>query len=168
MSDQIVCGDYASLHCDDEEDNDGYYIVQWTSEPYTEQEGKEELMCNAVYLEKEQQIKDCYYKTEQTVEVRLQHVLKTGIQLEQITDGKLLPRGVRKKNDIIKRGLYKVNSDDIEDIFQEIRCREALEHIEEEPSLIDDDETNSTVDDTDKDEDISDEGDDESNDDNVC
>ena len=78
LSDLIVCGDYASLHCDDEEDNDGYYIIQWTSEPYTEQEGKEELMCNAVYLEKEQQIKDCYYKTEQTVEVRLQHVLKTG------------------------------------------------------------------------------------------
>ena len=105
MLDQIVCGDYASLHCDDEEDKHGYYVVQWTSEPYTEQEGKEELMCNAVYLEKEQQIKDCYYKTEQTVEVRLQHVLKTGIELEQITDPKQVPKGVRKKR-LLSREVY--------------------------------------------------------------
>ena len=102
------------------------------------------------------------------IEVRLQYILKTDVDLDKVTDTKLLPRGVRRKSAIIKRGLYKVNSDDIEDIFQEIRCREALEHIEEEPSLIIDDETNSTVDDTDNDEDISDEGDDESDHNNVC
>ena len=98
-------GTHIICQIDDEEDNDGYYIVQWTSEPYTEQEGKEELMCNAVYLEKEQQIKDCYYKTEQTVEVRLQHVLKTGIELEQITDPKQVPKGVRKKR-LLSREVY--------------------------------------------------------------
>ena len=167
MSDQIICGDYASLHCDDEEDNDGYYIIQWTSEPYTEQEGKEELMCNAVYLEKEQQIKDCYYKTKQTVEVRLQHILKTGIELDKVTDPKLLPKWVRNKPAFIKRGLYKISSNDIEDNFQAIRCREELEHVEE-PNVFSDDETNSTTDDTDNDEDISDEHDDESNDNTVC
>ena len=59
-------------------------------------------MCNAVYLEKEQQIKDCYYKTEQTVEVRLQNVLKTGIELEQITDTKQ----VSKKNVLLSREVY--------------------------------------------------------------
>ena len=52
LSDQIVFGDYASLQCDDEEDNDGYYVVRWTSLPYTQQDGKEELMCSAVYLER--------------------------------------------------------------------------------------------------------------------
>ena len=90
------------------------------------------------------------------------------LSYKKVTDPKLLPKGVRNKRAFIKRGQYKISSDDIEDIFQEIRCREALEHIEEEPSMIIDDETNSTVDDTENDEDISDEGDDESNHDNVC
>ena len=62
-------------------------------------------MCNAVYLAKEQHIKDCYYKTEQTVEVRLQHVLKTGIELEQITDPKQVPKGVREKR-LLSREVY--------------------------------------------------------------
>ena len=91
VSDQIVSGDYTSLHCDDEEDNDGYCVFQWTFEPYTQQDGKEELMCSLVYLEREPQVKDGYYRTNETVKVRLQNVLKTGIKLDQVTDSKLLP-----------------------------------------------------------------------------
>ena len=97
-------------------------------------------------------MKDCYYKTKQTVEVRLQHVLKTGIELDKVIDQKLLPNGVRNKRTFIERGLYKISSNDIEDILQEIRCREALEHVEEEPNVISDYEKNSIVDDTDNDE----------------
>ena len=123
-------------------------------------------MCSAVYLDREPQVKDGYYKTNETVEVRLQHVLKTGIKLDKVTDSKLLPIGLRRNSDIIKNGLYKIRSDDIEDIFQEIRCREALEHIEEY-NVISDDEINSNVD-MDNNEEISDESDDGSNDDNVC
>ena len=114
-------------------------------------------MCSAVYLEREPQVKDGYYKTNETVEVRLQHVLKIGIKLYKVIDSKILPTGLRRKNDIIKNGLYKIRSDDIEDIFKEIRCREALEHIEEY-NVISDDEINSNFD-MDNDDDISDESD---------
>ena len=58
-------------------------------------------MCNAVYLDKKKQIKDCYYKTQQTVEVQHQHVLRTSIELEKITDPKQVRKGVRKKRNII-------------------------------------------------------------------
>ena len=61
LSDQTVFGDYASLQCEDEEDNVGYYVVQWTSLPYTPHDGKHELMCSAVYLDREPQVKDGYY-----------------------------------------------------------------------------------------------------------
>ena len=112
-------------------------------------------------------MKDCHYKTKQTVEVRQQHVLKTGIELDKVTDKKLLPKGVRNKCAFIERGLYKISSNGIEDIFQEIRCREGLEHVEEEPNVISDHETNSIVDDTDNDDDISDSHDNQSDDKNV-
>ena len=62
-------------------------------------------MCSAVYLEKEQQVKDCYYKTKPTIEVRLQHVLKTEIELDKVTDQKLLPKQVINKRAFIERGL---------------------------------------------------------------
>ena len=87
-------------------------------------------MCSAVYLDREPQVKDGYYKTNETVEVRLQHVLKTRIKLDKVTDSKLLPIGLRRNSDIIKNGLYNIGSCDIEDTFQEIRRREALEHVE--------------------------------------
>ena len=35
FSDQILPGDFALFQCDDEDNEDGYYLVQWTSEPYT-------------------------------------------------------------------------------------------------------------------------------------
>ena len=71
LLDQIVFGDYASLQCDDEEYNDGYYVVRWTSLPYTHHDGKEERMCSAVYLDREPQVKDGYCKPNETLEVRI-------------------------------------------------------------------------------------------------
>ena len=57
---------------------------------------------------------------------------------------------------------------EIEDMFQEIRCQEMLERVEEEPNVITEHETKCILDNRDNDEDISDEHDDEINDYNVC
>ena len=92
--------------------------------------------------------------------------MKTGIKLDQVTDSNLLPMGLKRKSDFIKNGIYKITSDDIEGIFQEIRCREALEHVEEY-NVTSDDEINSYVD-VENNEEISDESGDGNNDDNVC
>ena len=66
---------------------------------------------------------------------------------------------------MIDNGLYRIMSEDVEEIYQEIRCREVLDHVEEY-NVISDDEINSNVD-MYNDEDISDESDDGINDDNA-
>ena len=103
-------------------------------------------MYNAVYLDRVKGVKDCYIITTQTVEVRLQHVLSTGIKLDKATNSSGLPRGLKNKEDMIKNGLYRMRSQDVEDISQEIRCRESLDHIEERDMSSDDDGNSSTDD----------------------
>ena len=68
---------------------------------------------------------------DQTVKVRVQHVLATQIEMEKITDTKQFPRNTRNKKAYIDRGVFTISASDLEDIHNEIRCRDALDFIEE-------------------------------------
>ena len=148
MSSLIKIGDTAAYNVKDE-NADGFYIVKWDTEPYVDNEtGK--LVCDACFYNSPPSCPSFYYLMDQTVKVRVQHVLATQIAMEKITDTKQFPRNTRNKKAYIERGVFTISACDLEDIHNEIRRRDALDFLEEQ-------------DDKEYDEDSGDDSDDESN-----
>ena len=91
----IEIGDTAVFVFDDDKYG-GFYLVKWTSEPYIDHESKQ-LMADAVYYDKIPQCKYIYYVMETMVNVRVQYVLVTGIDMSKIKETKEFPNKVGKK-----------------------------------------------------------------------
>ena len=91
----IEIGETAAFAVDDDK-YDGFYLVKWTSEPYINHESKQ-LMADAVYYDKIPRCKYIYYVMESEVQVRVQYVLVTGIDMSKIKERKEFPNKVEKK-----------------------------------------------------------------------
>ena len=91
----IEIGDTAAFVVDDDK-YDGFYLVKRTSEPYIDHESKQ-LMADAVYYDKIPQYKSIYYVMETMVNVRVQYVLVTGIDMSKIKETKEFPNKAGKK-----------------------------------------------------------------------
>ena len=68
---------------------------------------------------------------DQIVKVRVQHVSAIQIKMEKITDPKQFPRNTRNKKVYIERGVFTISACNLEDIYNEIRRRDALDFLEE-------------------------------------
>lgn len=131
-----------------DEDADGYYVVKWSSAPYTLQADVEltmytpaikikagELVVDAEYYNKVEGARLWYTPTQgegRKTTVRVQQVLAANLTLEPISEKNKLPHGMSKKNkgDATKQGAQRVDPDDHEEILEEIDRRTNLEHEE--------------------------------------
>ena len=132
MSGLIKMGETAAYAVEDTNEN-GFYLVKWTSEPYADQETKQ-LMCKGLWYETFPKCTDIYYVMDREVAVRVQYVLATGILMPRVRDKKEFPRNAGKAKDkqgFIDRGAFKISASDLEDIHQEIRRRDTLDYVEE-------------------------------------
>jgi hypothetical protein len=173
MAERIKPDKYGAFSTTDE-DADGYYIVKWTSEPYTLQEDKllteytpamripaGTLVCDAEYYNKVPGASLWYTPTqgdERNTVVRVQQVVAADLTMMPISDSNKLPAGMSKKNkqEATKQNALRLESDEHDMVLDEIHRREVLEHDEDVES--DDDEEMS---DEDEDEDEAGEDDDE-------
>jgi hypothetical protein len=123
---------------------EGYYLVQWSSAPYTLQSdsfldkynpplllGQGELVCDAEYCNKVLHAKHWYTppQANSSTVVRLQQVKASEISLVGTTGARLPNTCDRKTAE--KMNAQKVSDEDQEAILEEIGMRERLDHDEE-------------------------------------
>ena len=118
MSSLIKIGDTAAYNVDDE-NADGFYIVQWDTEPYVD-DATGQLMCDAHFYDNPPRCQSVYCLVNLPVKVRVQHVMATNIVMEKITDTKQLPKNAQNKKQLISDGVFTISATDLEDIHNEI------------------------------------------------
>jgi hypothetical protein len=146
MAETVEVGGNGAFLADDDR-YDGYYIVRWTSSPYTLQEDllleefvppirieAGELVCDAVYWETLPRAKHWWYPKGETdtVTVRMQQVVASNLRLDEISTTNKLPNTCRKR-EATSVGARRISNHDHDEILDEIARRDALEYEEEEP-----------------------------------
>ena len=149
MAEKIEPGKYGAIATEGPE---GFYILKFTSAPYTQQEDAElteytpairvkagELLSTAEYYNTVPGARGWYTPTEgaekKTI-VRVQQVVAPDLTLAPISETNKLPSGMSKKNKgaAEKKKALKLAPEDDEMILEEISRREVLEHDEAEDS----------------------------------
>ena len=141
MSEKILSTVYGGIRTNNES-ADGYYVLQWTTEPYTLQEDKEmqdylpittvyagEIVCDAVFLNHVPHAKYWYIPMiigDGDVTVRLKEVLLPNITIIKIDKIKILPKWCNKKEEK-KLGAIRMNNDNIDELIEEIHRRDKLD-----------------------------------------
>ena len=157
MAEKINIGGHGAFGTEDE-NADGYYIVKWTSVPYTLQEDVElteftpairikagELVCDADYYNKVPGARHWYTPTqgeERKTTVRVKQVLAPHLELKPISDENPLPNAMKKgpKAEAKRLGALRIIAADDANILEESARRELLEHDEAESSDDEDEE----------------------------
>ena len=141
MSEKILSIMYGAIRTNDES-ADGYYVLQWTTEPYTLQEDKEmqgylpittayagEIVCDAVFLNPVPNAKYWYTPMitgDGDVTVRLKQVLLPNITMIKIDKINILPKRCNKK-EAKKLGAIRMSNDNIDELIEEIHRRDKLD-----------------------------------------
>ena len=120
----------------------GYYIVRWTSAPYTQQDDEQlqefaeptyvragEYICDALYENPVPRAQLFYTPSSIQTKVCVKHVLKTGLRLQAIGGTVRLPPGMSKraKADATRKGAHQLHADDHNAIMEAIRSRDLLD-----------------------------------------
>ena len=145
MAQSIETGKYGAFATTDE-DADGYYVVKWTSEPYTLQDSIDtakygwamkagELVCDAEYYNKVGGASLWYSPTkgeERKVKVRVQQVVAADLTMLPISSTNALPANMGKKAKQHATGLnaVRLDGDEHEQVLDEINRRAVVEHDE--------------------------------------
>ena len=145
MTNSRVAGKYGAFAT---EDDDGFYVIKFTSSAYTLQDDVElkeytpaikikagALVCDAEYFNKVPGTSGWYTPTqgeERKTMVRVQQVLMADLNLEPISATKKLPSGMSKANkkDAAQKGALHLDKHEHDTILDESARREMLEHKE--------------------------------------
>ncbi len=168
VAESICEGSFGAFLTDDKE-SDGYYVVQWTSDPYTLQNSVQleeykpplhleagELVCKARYLHKVPRARQWYTvpTTDLPTTVRLQQVIDPKLEMLNISPTNKLP-GNCDKRACERLGAQKISNEAHEELIEEIHRRECLDFDEEhESEELSDDEQEEQSDDQDDDQDV--------------
>jgi hypothetical protein len=133
-------------------DSAGYYVVQWTSEPYTLQDAIDvdeydpplhleagKLICQAHYLHMVPRMRQWYTvpTTDLPTTLRLQQVIDPSLEMLAISPSNKLPSNCDKRA-CESLGAKKISNESHEELIEEIHQRECLdfdeEHDQEEES----------------------------------
>jgi hypothetical protein len=144
MAEKVEVGMFQTFQTDDP-DADGYYLVEWTSIPYTVQENVElteydppiqiekgELVCNGKYWNKVPQAKLWYTRPTEPLPtvVRMQQVVSSKVELESISKMNQLPHTCDRRT-ATHLGAKRIRNEDHDEMLEEIHQREALEFDED-------------------------------------
>lgn len=148
MAEQVVVGKYGAFTTTDEA-ADGYYVVEWISEPYLKEGVK---VCDAIYYNMVLRAKGWYTRSTPGIKVvvRMQHAVAANLLLEPIDASNKLPNTCNKKH-ATQLGAKRVSDHDHEVIMEEARRRDLLEHdgleqLEEDEEAESEDEAESEID----------------------
>jgi hypothetical protein len=152
-SEKVEVGKHGAFGTNDP-DADGYYVVQWTTDPYTLQDDLPlesgtfipggEIVCDATYFRKVPRAKQWYIpETSEAGEnvattVRMKHVVAPYINVLEVSDENKLPNTCNKRQ-ILPLNPIRISPHDHNAIHDEICRREELDYEEEGPAGEDDD-----------------------------
>jgi hypothetical protein len=156
-AERMVEGEYGAFMTDDP-DADGYYVVTWTSPPYTLQEDlrleeympaiiieKGELVCNALYWSKVRGARRWYVEElESTTVVRVKQVVAPKVVLYEISVDNKLPNNCNKRA-AAEQQAKRIALAQHETILDEISRRELLDYDEEVRTQVDEAEEQSSL-----------------------
>lgn len=158
-SEKVEKGNHGAF-CTNDPDADGYYVVQWSSDPYTLQEDLplesgtfipgSEIVCENNYYQKVPRAKHWYIpeKSEEgenlNTTVRMKHVVAPSMYLLEVSNQNKLPNTCNKRQ-ILPLNPIQISVHDHNLIHDEIGRREEMDYEEdglignENPSLEDND-----------------------------
>jgi hypothetical protein len=125
----------------------GYYHVKWLSKPYTLQEDTEgmsgmiptrSMVVDGLYFNRVQQVPLWYTPSGDTMVVKVKYVLRTGLQLQQISTTNALPNACARVEATQKKAI-KVSTLDHEEIMEEATKHDRLEYEEDDVHKSDED-----------------------------
>jgi hypothetical protein len=142
MAETIKEKNYGAVMTEDDNTN-GYYLVRWASEPYASQEVTDEwaigeLVCDGTYLNPVGRARNWYTQGEDSVTLRVQHVVAANLQLEKPSDQVRLPSACNR-TEALKKGATRLSDDSHMTILDEIDRRDILDYEEDDGSSSDDD-----------------------------
>jgi hypothetical protein len=146
-SERIVRDNIGAITTDDPA-ADGYYLVQWSGQPYqTEQAAttlpdtnpstivpQGEWLCVAKYLNKVPRAKRWYTRSTVCVTVRLQHTIATNLHLEPVSATNKLPNTCNKAV-AQRKGAKHLSGMLHNELVSEIARRDMMDHIEENDDI---------------------------------
>jgi hypothetical protein len=137
MAEQIECNNYGAVMTEDEATH-GYYLVEWTSEPYALQEETDEfregeLVCDATYLDPVGRARNWYTPGTSTgvTLIRIQHVVAGDVKLLSPSPTVKLPRTCNRQEAIRKKAV-RLSDSSHEEILDEINRRDVLNFEEQD------------------------------------
>jgi hypothetical protein len=142
MAERVIDGGVGVFATEDP-DADGYYLVKWTTCPYTLQEDqllKEyippqlvkagELVCEGKYFNQVGGARQWYTPSEVLTTVRMQEVIAPDLALLPISKQNKLPNTC-KKTEATKFGAKRISNDNHDMLLDEINRRSILEYCED-------------------------------------
>ena len=126
----------------------GYYIVQWKSEPYALQADAEGMsgivtagvmVVDGLYFNRVQRAPYWYTQSEEMSIIEVRHVLRSGLQLEEISETNKLPRTCNQF-EVTRKNAGKISMQEHETIMEEAARRDRLEYNDDNGSEEDEDE----------------------------
>ena len=125
ISREIEIGKVGAVVTDDP-DAGGYYLVEWTSIPYTCQE-TDKPKVSGKYLNKVVGAKNWYTKSDIPADHEIDHVGLANASMEGISETNPLPNTFKRKAEAIELGALKICEEDDNFIFDETWRRDQLE-----------------------------------------
>jgi hypothetical protein len=126
VGEEIIQGGYGAVLTEDEETH-GYYVVTWTSDPYTSQDENAELVCDAKFLNPVGRAPLWYTPSSINTVFLLQHVVAGNLVLLEPSSIVALPNTCNRREATSKKA-KRLSDESHEEILDEINRREILEY----------------------------------------
>jgi len=140
----IEIGGYGAILTDGDGARDGYWLLEWTSDPYTCQE-TDQLVCDGLYLDEVPGAPKWWTPSGLRVTIPLANIVMADVDMDPIEVGRNMPSSTRvDKKECLKQEALRMEDESHDYIFDEIYRRETLEYEtradEEEEEELDEDE----------------------------
>ena len=126
VADEIEVGNVGAVVTSDTECKEGYYLVEFTGEPYTDQQTGE-LKCECNWLYPLPESPSWYtFSTEKTI-VELLNVVATNVEMDEMSPN-IYPRNQQMRKECRKKNGKRITNDARCEILDEIIRRDDLEY----------------------------------------
>jgi hypothetical protein len=124
----VEIGGYGAIATEDDDATEGYWIIEWTSEPYTCQE-TDQLVCDGYYLYQVKGGPRWWTPSGATVTIPLVNIVMADVKMDVIEEGRNMPSSSHvNKEKCLEMEALRIEEDSHDYIFDEIYRRETLEY----------------------------------------